>query len=70
LESTGDFQVAETKCKKVIAIFLENKVERQSFKKAKEKKPERYYRDTRIKIEVLTPVRSMCAPGKIVWYTT
>ena len=63
LEGAVGFQVVGSKCKKVA---FRNKEVYQLFKKAKEK----YYRSDAVKMGVLTPVRDVCALGRIVWCTT
>jgi len=51
LEDAEGSQVMRTKYKGVTTIFSEDEVEQQPSKKAKGKKPERYCRDTGVKME-------------------
>ena len=38
-------------------------------KKAREKQPGKYHGGATVKMGVLLPVRGVCAPGRIAWYT-
>jgi len=64
LESVKGFQVIRSKCKEVT---LEDKRECWPSKKAKEKQPARYCGDVGVKMGVLTLIRGMYMPGRIVW---
>ena len=64
LEGVKEFQVMKSKCKEVI---LEDKRECWPSKKAKGKQPARYCGDVGVKMGVLTLVRDMYVPGRIVW---
>ena len=62
LEGAEGSQVAESKCKEVATGDEE---EQQPSKKARE----RYHGGAAVKMGVLTPVRDVCAPGRIAWCT-
>ena len=52
------------KCRKTT---LGNKKEQWPFKKAKEKQPAKYHGNIRVKMEVLIPIRGVCALGRTTW---
>ena len=67
LEGTKESQVMESKHKEITS---RNEEGQWPSKKAREKQPEKYYKDAIVKIGVLTPVRDICAPGNSAWCTT
>jgi len=67
LEGTEEFQVMGSKYKEVTSG---DEKRQWPFKKAREKQLGKHYGSITVKMRVLTPVRGVCAPGRIVWYTT
>ena len=56
LEGAKGSQIVGSKCKE---ITVRDEEEQQPSKKARRKQPEKYYRDTTVKIGVLIPMRDM-----------
>ena len=65
-----NFQVVETKHKKVVDIFSENEAGLQPSKKTKRKQLRKHYGNITVKIEMIIPVRDVCMLNKTIWCTT
>jgi len=66
LEGAEGSQAIGSKCKEVAAGDEE---EQQPSKKARGKQPGKYHGGAAVKMGGTTPVRGVCAPGRIAWCT-